>query len=185
MTDFTRREIKTRFMELLSEKNFDKITVKELADVCGISRNTFYYHYHDIFEVLEEIFQCEIMKVVEAEKRYGSLKEAFLMATKFAQDNRAAMLHVHQSTKKTFFKNYLIRVSDKIIKEYIYQQAECLEVDESDINLLTVFYKHGLLGILKEWIDSGLQGGKEEVIDRMAFILEGNVRNSLRKISSK
>ena len=185
MTDFTRREIKTRFMELLSEKNLDKITVKELADVCGISRNTFYYHYHDIFEVLEEIFQCEIMKVVEAEKRYGSLKEAFLMATKFAQDNRAAMLHVHQSTKKTFFKNYLIRVSDKIIKEYIYQQAECLEVDESDVNLLTVFYKHGLLGILKEWIDSGLQSGKEEVIDRMAFILEGNVRNSLRKISSK
>ena len=103
MTDFTRREIKTRFMELLSEKNLDKITVKELADVCGISRNTFYYHYHDIFEVLEEIFQCEIMKVVEAEKRYGSLKEAFIMATKFAQDNRAAMLHVHQSTKKTFF----------------------------------------------------------------------------------
>ena len=110
MTDFTRREIKTRFMELLSEKNLDKITVKELAEVCGISRNTFYYHYHDIFEVLEEIFQCEIIKVVEAEKRYGSLKEAFLMATKFAQDNRKAMLHVHQSTKRTFFEDYLIRV---------------------------------------------------------------------------
>lgn len=185
MTDFTRREIKTRFMELLSEKNLDKITVKELAEVCGISRNTFYYHYHDIFEVLEEIFQCEIMKVVEAEKRYGSLKEAFLMATKFAQDNRTAMLHVHQSTKKTFFENYLIRVSDKIIKEYIYQQAECLEVDESDINLLTVFYKYGLLGILREWIDSGLQSGKGELIERMAFILDGNIRNSLTKISSK
>ena len=185
MTDFTRREIKTRFMELLSEKNLDKITVKELAEVCGISRNTFYYHYHDIFEVLEEIFQCEIMKVVEAEKRYGSLKEAFIMATKFAQDNRAAMLHVHQSTKKTFFENYLIRVSDKIIKEYIYQQAEGLEVDESDINLLSVFYKHGLLGILKEWLDSGLQGGEGELIERMAFILEGNIRNSLIKISLK
>ena len=52
MTDFTRREIKSKFMELLSEKNFDKITVKELVDACGISRNTFYYHYHDIFEVM-------------------------------------------------------------------------------------------------------------------------------------
>ena len=61
MTDFTRREIKTRFMELLSEKNLDKITVKELADVCGISRNTFYYHYHDIFEVMEDIFHNEII----------------------------------------------------------------------------------------------------------------------------
>ena len=185
MTDFTKREIKTKFMELLSEKNFDKITVKELVDACGISRNTFYYHYHDIFEVMEDIFQCEIMKVVEAEKRYGSLKEAFLLSTKFAQENRKAMLHLHQSTKRTFFDDYLMRVSDKIIKEYIYQQAEGLEVDENDINLLSVFYKHGLMGILKELIESGLQGGEEKLIERMAFILEGNIRNSLTKISSK
>ena len=185
MTDFTRREIKTKFMELLSEKNFDKITVKELVDACGISRNTFYYHYHDIFEVMEDIFKCEIMRKVEAEQRYGSLKEVFLLATKFAQDNRKAMLHIHQSTKREFFEDYLIRVSDKIIKEYIYQQAEDLEVDESDINLLSVFYKHGLLGILKEWLDSGLQGGEGELIERMAFILEGNIRNSLIKISLK
>lgn len=185
MTDFTRREIKTKFMELLSEKNFDKITVKELVDACGISRNTFYYHYHDIFEVMEDIFQCEIMREVEAEKRYGSLKEAFLMATEFAQKNRRAMLHLHQSTKRTFFEDYLMRVCDKFIAEYIYQQAEGLEVDEGDINLLTVFYKHGLIGILREWLDCGMQKGEEEVIERMAFILEGNVRTSLRRISLK
>ena len=83
------------------------------------------------------------------------------------------------------FEDYLIRMSEKIIKEYIYQQAEGLEVDESDINLLTVFYKHGLLGILKEWLDRGLHGGEEALIERMAYILEGNVRNSLTKISSK
>ena len=58
-------------------------------------------------------------------------------------------------------------------------------MDESDINLLTVFYKYGLLGILREWIDSGLQSGKGELIERMAFILDGNIRNSLTKISSK
>ena len=103
----------------------------------------------------------------------------------FTHKFRLDLLHVHQSTKRTFFEDYLIRVSDKIIKEYIYQQAECLEVDESDINLLTVFYKYGLLGILREWIDSGLQSGKGELIERMAFILDGNIRNSLTKISSK
>lgn len=185
MTDFTRREIKSKFMELLYEKSFDKITVKELVDACGISRNTFYYHYHDIFEVMEDIFNCEIMREVEAEKKYGSLKEAFLMATKFAQDNRKAMLHLHQSTKRTFFEDYLMRVSGKIIKEYIFQQAEGLEVEENDINLLTVFYKHGLIGILREWLDSGLQAGEEKFIERVAFILEGNIRNSLTKISAK
>ncbi|MGN1334496.1 MAG: TetR/AcrR family transcriptional regulator [Anaerovoracaceae bacterium] len=185
MTDFTRREIKSKFMELLSEKNFDKITVKELVDACGISRNTFYYHYHDIFEVMEDIFECEIMREMEAEKKYGSLKEAFLMATKFAQDNRKAMLHLHQSTKRMFFEDYLMRVCDKFITEYIYQQAEGLEVEESDIELLTVFYKHGLIGILREWLDRGMHDGEEELIERMAFILEGNVRNSLTKISSE
>ena len=58
-------------------------------------------------------------------------------------------------------------------------------MDESDIDLLSVFFKHGLLGFLKEWLDSGLQGGEGELIERMAFILEGNIRNSLIKISLK
>lgn len=41
------------FMQLSREKNVDKITVKDLVERCGISRQTFYYHFQDLLEVIE------------------------------------------------------------------------------------------------------------------------------------
>ena len=35
-------------MRLLNERPLDKITVREIAAECGISRNTFYYHFEDM-----------------------------------------------------------------------------------------------------------------------------------------
>lgn len=42
------------FWQLLAEKPYNKITVKDIVDRCQINRNTFYYHFHDIPELLED-----------------------------------------------------------------------------------------------------------------------------------
>ena len=50
--------------QLLCRKPLDKITVKELVDTCGISRQTFYYHFQDIYEVIELICQYELIDLI-------------------------------------------------------------------------------------------------------------------------
>ena len=55
MTDFTRKEIRRTFLGLLEKKPIEDITVRDIANGCGINRNTFYYHYTDIPSLLEEI----------------------------------------------------------------------------------------------------------------------------------
>ena len=54
MASFTKRAIIESFIRQLQNKPADKITVKDIVEDCGISRNTFYYHFKDIYEVLEE-----------------------------------------------------------------------------------------------------------------------------------
>ena len=41
------------FVKLSDEKNIDKITVKDIVEACGISRQAFYYHFRDLLEVIE------------------------------------------------------------------------------------------------------------------------------------
>ena len=41
------------FIALARKKSIDKITVKDLVDYCDISRQSFYYHFQDILEVIE------------------------------------------------------------------------------------------------------------------------------------
>ncbi len=59
MSDLTKRAIKTSFLKLLNAKMLDKITVKDIVEDCGINRNTFYYHFEDVYALLQEIFEDE------------------------------------------------------------------------------------------------------------------------------
>ena len=53
------------YLQLVQHGNVDKITVKALIDACHISRQTFYYHFRDIMDVLEWSIQRETARLVE------------------------------------------------------------------------------------------------------------------------
>ena len=50
--DFTKKEIQSAFWQLLEERPFGKITVKAVVARCGVNRNTFYYHFQDLRDLL-------------------------------------------------------------------------------------------------------------------------------------
>ena len=56
----TKELISIAFLKLLNEKPFDKITIKDIVVECNINRNTFYYYYSDVYDLLEEIFKKEM-----------------------------------------------------------------------------------------------------------------------------
>ena len=55
MANFTKQAIKTSFIKLLNEQPLNKISVRSIVEDCGINRNSFYYHYRDIPDLIEEI----------------------------------------------------------------------------------------------------------------------------------
>ena len=59
MAHLTEAAIQDTFLKLLSEQPFDKITVTQLVDECQITRRTFYYHYSDLYELLDTIMRRE------------------------------------------------------------------------------------------------------------------------------
>ena len=65
MANFTRRAIMETFISLLEERPLSKITVKDIVDTCGITRNTFYYHFHDIPELVEVIVKEEAQAIIQ------------------------------------------------------------------------------------------------------------------------
>ena len=65
MSQFTKKAIVETFLELLKEHSLDKITVKDIVEKCGINRNTFYYYYQDIYDLIDDVFDIETKKVLE------------------------------------------------------------------------------------------------------------------------
>ena len=68
MATFTRKAIMQTFLHILKNKPLDRITVKDICEQCEINRNTFYYYFKDIYDVLEAIFEDEVRLVMDEAK---------------------------------------------------------------------------------------------------------------------
>ena len=80
MRNSTKTDIKEAFMTLLNKKPFDKITVKEIVEECGINRNTFYYHYEDIYDLLQSVLDDEVQAAMQSVDGFTSWENGFLKA---------------------------------------------------------------------------------------------------------
>ncbi len=68
-----KRILKESLLELMQEKPVSKITIKDICDLSDMSRSTFYLHYQDQFELLEDIEKEVLEKTFENLRKIGSL----------------------------------------------------------------------------------------------------------------
>ncbi len=53
---------------MLSKKELSKITITNITEECGVNRQTFYYHFKDIYDLLEWIYKNEVIDEIDNEK---------------------------------------------------------------------------------------------------------------------
>jgi len=181
MSQFTKNAIIRSFLEILNEKPFDKITVTDIVERCGVNRNTFYYYYQDIYALLDEVFQNERDAILSKYPVYDSWQEGFLQATKFAFENKQAIFHIYNSIRKDTLEQYLYDVTSNAITAFVRKQAEGLPVTEENIRLLADFYTFGLMGFVFSWLNHGMKTDPKEIIKNAGTLLDGNIRYTLEK----
>ena len=94
MANFTKKVIRDSFVKLLNEKPLSQITVKDIVDECGVNRNTFYYYYEDIPQLLESVVNEDADRIIREYPTVDSLDECINAALEFALTNRKAVLHI-------------------------------------------------------------------------------------------
>ena len=75
MPNFTKMAIAKAFLSLLETTPLDKITVRDIVETCGVNRNTFYYHYQDVYALIDEIFTHETNRVLEQTGSFASWQD--------------------------------------------------------------------------------------------------------------
>ena len=78
MTQFTSKAIEESFIRLLNERPLDKITIKDIVDDCGISRNTFYYHFQDMVDLVEWMLIFQARQTIGGPEEPPSWQQALL-----------------------------------------------------------------------------------------------------------
>ena len=64
MANTTKQALEQSLKKLMQVKALDKITIRELADDCGLKRQAFYYHFEDIYDLVRWMFQQEAVSLL-------------------------------------------------------------------------------------------------------------------------
>jgi len=181
MSNFTKRAIIESFKKLLNQYPLDKITVTDIVDDCGINRNTFYYHFRDIYDLLDEIIKEETDNVIKDPKSYGAWQDGLIDSLKFLTHNKKAIYHIYHSVRREQLGPYISETIGSLMTRFVREQARGLDVDEAAIRMISDFYRHALIGYMHEWIQNGMKEDTESAIRYLGFLFDGNIYETLKK----
>ncbi len=189
MTQFTSKAIEESFIRLLNERPLDKITIKDIVDDCGISRNTFYYHFQDITALLEHILNADVERVLSEHMDVDSWEEGFISGAHFALENKRLVYHIYNSVSRERVEQYLYSIAGEVMRLYVAKVTEQVEhaahkkVFPADQKMIIDFYKFALVGMILDWLNTGMKKEPETLIRRMGEILKGNIELSLTRMA--
>lgn len=171
--NFTKQAIKASFIKLLNEQPLNKISVRDIVEECGINRNSFYYHFHDIPSLIEEIVTEEADMLIHKYPSINTLDECVTLAFQFALQNKKAVYHIYNSVNRDIYERYLMEICDYVVTTYLDTAFGKEAVRESDRAIIIRFFKCELFGLSFEWITNGMKDDAVEEIYRLTELCRG------------
>lgn len=163
---------------LLDKKDIEYITVKEICNKAGVNRSTFYLHYENINDLVEETMVYINKKFAEyfeeiSQDFKDKINSQSLEDLKFVEKKYLTpYLTFVKDNQKIFeasFKNpFGMRANDKyeiLKKDIIIPILDRFSVTENEREYLIAFYINGIMAIIKEWIRLGCKTPISEVED--------------------
>lgn len=179
----TKTAIIEAFWQLLEDNPYSKITVKAIVERCQINRNTFYYHFHDIPDLLESTIKKEADIIIQSHSKSGSPTDCLAPLVEYGLKRRKALLHIYRSTQREIFINQWDRICLYTTTQYVEAVTEGMPILSEDKQLLIRFYKCALIGILLDWLEEGMNSDLLKALDRIVELFGDSGKQAFLKAS--
>ena len=181
MSQTTKRALEASFKKLLLEKPLNKITINDITEDCGVNRMTFYYHFKDIYDLVDWILAEDAAKAMEGRRGFGTWSEAYLDVLRQLQDNKTLVLNVYRSVGREQVEQYLYRLLDPVLKEFTNRECQDITVQDADKQFIIDFYKYGFVGLALEWIRRDMKTDPAVMAERLNTIMQGDLKRALQR----
>lgn len=163
-------------IDLLNKKDIEYITVKEICNKAGVNRSTFYLHYENISDLVNECMEYINTKFI---KHFNENSEDFINRINNSSLDELNLIKSRYlipylsfiKENKNIFKASLnnpsgMRTSDRyrdLEKYVILPIMSRFEIPENKIKYILTFYVHGIMAIISEWIKNNCTESFEEI----------------------
>ena len=178
----TELELANALKDLMSKEALDDITVKRLTDICGIKRQTFYYHFRDIYDLLTWIFLNEDLN---KNRQIDSWQEAVKVIMKYVIKNKKFVQNTLSSAGGDLFKQFISSFLYTVTLKAFASSDKKGIIPGDDKRLFMSYYVSGISNVIITWIEKGMKESEEQLIKRLDLVVDGFVQGLILKYSKQ
>ena len=181
MSQVTKRALEQSLKKLLLKKPLTKITISDIAEDCGINRMTFYYHFKDIYDLVEWSCLEDAKQALDEKKTHDTWQQGLLQIFEAVQENKPFIMNVYRCVHREQVEKYLTPLVDDLLLGVIQEEIAGMTVREEDKQFIAQIYSYIFIGVMLDWIKDDMRENPQPIVDRLARLLTGSMATALSR----
>lgn len=181
----TKKAIAAGIKELTRKKSFEKITVSDITEICGLNRQTFYYHFQDKYELVNWIYYNEAISLVINDLNYENCGEKVQLMLSRMKSEDYFYINTLKASVRDEFEEYLFKVIRELFCDIIEKIAGDNKMEESEIRFIAEFYAYGTVGLIIAWAQNGMQETPEYLTTLLRNLAYGTEKFATARYEEK
>lgn len=179
----TKRLLSNALKELMTKKDLEKISIKEITTLAGVNRQTFYYHFEDIYDLLKWTFQQEALTLIDVHESAKIWQEGMIQLFYYLEKNKEFCLCALKSLGHEHIKRFFYSDIHNIIHRIVYEMGEKYDSNEEYLAFLTHFFTLAIGAIVTSWLNGEMEHSPEELIEMIDLFVQDHINGVELRIS--
>ena len=177
MASSTKKALAAALKKMMEVKPIDKVTIKDLVEQCGVNRQTFYYHFDDVYDLMEWIFEEDANAALPQKVIYENWSEDVVKWFKYLKDNSSFVLNVYNSNSRLYMLRYIRSRLEECVRSFTDIVSADRNLDKQDYEFIVSLYTECVVGAISRWLDYGMILPKEINPKKLLKAMENNIEN--------
>lgn len=172
----TKKLLSHALKELMTKKSLEKISIREITDLASVNRQTFYYHFEDIYDLLKWTLQQEAITLIDGHESAKVWQDGLIQLIYYLEKNREFCLCALKSLGHEHLKRFFYSDIHNIVQRIVYDFGEKYNSNEEYLSFLTHLFTLALGSILTSWLKGEMDYTPEGLIEMIDLFIQDHLR---------
>ncbi len=184
-SDVTKQLMAESLKKLMKKTPFNKISIHNIVEECGLTRQAFYYHFQDAYELLGWIYSNEALEYGKKDINYQTWEAAYLDVFEYIEKNESFCMNTLNSIGRGHLERFLIGNTAAYLTNIVNEVATDMHVTERNKKFIVDFYTPAFIAVLVKWMEEGMKENPLNIVQNVVALMDGNIKKALMEYEKK
>ena len=180
----TKSAMANALRECMQSTPIDRISIKTITDACGLNRQTFYYHFHDVYDLIHWSINTRIAAALPGGHDSEKWQDSLTVILHTLIDDRDLVIKLRHSIDSGLMHRYMRDEVGNLVIEAVTREFGPIEIPERDMVFISRFFAAGVTDAVLSWIDDGMHETPETLVSQFELLIRPDIARLVARLSN-